>query len=52
MNETLAALREGAEGAANLLPLILDSVKVYASLGEICNILRDVFGEYKAPDIL
>jgi len=52
VNETLEALRKGAEGAANLLPLILDSVKVYASLGEICDVLRDVFGEYKAPDIL
>ncbi|MBB6455355.1 methylmalonyl-CoA mutase N-terminal domain/subunit [Salirhabdus euzebyi] len=30
----------------NLMPYILDAVKVYASIGEICNILRDEFGEY------
>ncbi|MFW9965854.1 MAG: methylmalonyl-CoA mutase [Candidatus Thorarchaeota archaeon] len=49
---SLDALREGAEGDVNLVPLILDAVKVYATLGEICSILRDVFGEYKTPDIL
>jgi methylmalonyl-CoA mutase N-terminal domain/subunit len=49
---SLDALREGAEGEANLVPLILDAVKVYATLGEICSVLRDEFGEYKAPDIL
>ncbi len=31
-------------------PARTDSVKVYATLGEICGILRDVFGEYKAPE--
>jgi methylmalonyl-CoA mutase N-terminal domain/subunit len=49
---TLNALRKGAEGEANLVPLILDAVKVYATLGEICRVFRDTFGEYKAPDIL
>jgi methylmalonyl-CoA mutase N-terminal domain/subunit len=43
----LAALKLGAEGDANLMPLILDAVRVYASGGEICNTLRSVFGEYK-----
>ncbi|MHA2387002.1 MAG: methylmalonyl-CoA mutase family protein, partial [Candidatus Thorarchaeota archaeon] len=49
---SLNALREGAEGEANLVPLILDAVKVYATLGEICGVLRDIFGEYKAPEFL
>ncbi len=49
---SLDNLREGAEGRVNLVPLILDAVKVYATLGEICSVLRDIFGEYKAPDIL
>ncbi|MHA2600513.1 MAG: acyl-CoA mutase large subunit family protein [Candidatus Thorarchaeota archaeon SMTZ1-83] len=49
---SLDALREGAKGDANLVPIILDAVKVYATLGEICGVLRDVFGEYKAADIL
>lgn len=52
IDETLHALRQGAEGSENLMPLILDAVKAYATLGEICDVLRDVFGEYKAPDIL
>ncbi len=48
---TLKDLRQGAEGDANLVPLILEAVKVYATLGEICGVLRDVFGEYKAADL-
>jgi methylmalonyl-CoA mutase N-terminal domain/subunit len=34
------------------MPPIIKAVKVYATLGEICGVLREVFGEYKAPDIL
>ena len=46
---TLEALRKGAEDeSVNLMPLILDCVRAYASLGEICNVLRGVFGEYQA----
>jgi methylmalonyl-CoA mutase N-terminal domain/subunit len=52
VESSLAALKVGAEGDANLMPLILDAVKAYATLGEICGVLRDVFGEYRAPDIL
>ncbi len=47
----LKDLRQGAEGDTNLVPLILEAVKVYATLGEICGVLRDVFGEYKAADL-
>ena len=36
----------------NLMPLILDAVKTYATLGEICNVLREVFGEYEAHSTL
>ncbi len=52
VQETLEALKAGAKGDENLVPLILDAVKAYATLGEICDVLRDVFGEYKSPDIL
>ena len=45
----LARLNEVARGDDNLLPLILDAVKVYATLGEICGELRQVFGEYRPP---
>jgi methylmalonyl-CoA mutase N-terminal domain/subunit len=29
------------------MPYIIDAVKVYATTGEVCNVLRDVFGEYQ-----
>jgi methylmalonyl-CoA mutase N-terminal domain/subunit len=44
---TLDALREAAEGDDNLMPYIVDAVKAYATVGEICGVLRDVFGEYQ-----
>jgi methylmalonyl-CoA mutase N-terminal domain/subunit len=50
--EVLESLRQGAKGEENLVLLILDAVRIYATLGEICGVLREVFGEYKAPDIL
>jgi len=50
--EKLAALREAAQGAQNLMPYILDAVRVYATLGEVCGVLREVFGEYREPSIL
>lgn len=52
LDEVLNKLRESAEHEdVNLMPLILQAVKEYATLGEICNILREVFGEYKPPSI-
>lgn len=47
VKEKLKLLKEAAEGDANLMPYIIDAVRVYASIGEICNTLREVFGEYK-----
>jgi methylmalonyl-CoA mutase N-terminal domain/subunit len=47
VEEALSALRDAAEGDANLMPSIVDAVKVYATTGEICDVLRDVFGEYQ-----
>ncbi|RLI61340.1 MAG: methylmalonyl-CoA mutase [Candidatus Thorarchaeota archaeon] len=52
VDSALEALREAAKTDANLVPLILDAVRAYATLGEICGVLRDVFGEYRAPDVL
>ena len=43
----LTRLRETAQGEENLLPVILECVDAYATLGEICEVLREVFGEYK-----
>ncbi|MHB8829858.1 MAG: acyl-CoA mutase large subunit family protein [Syntrophales bacterium] len=44
--ETLAALKIAARGTDNALPLILEAVRAYATLGEISDALREVFGEY------
>jgi methylmalonyl-CoA mutase N-terminal domain/subunit len=52
VKKALDLLHTVAKSDENLMPPIIDAVKVYATLGEICGILRDVFGEYKAPDIL
>jgi methylmalonyl-CoA mutase N-terminal domain/subunit len=43
----LAALRKAAEGTENMMPHIYDAVKAYATLGEICDTLREVFGTYE-----
>jgi methylmalonyl-CoA mutase N-terminal domain/subunit len=47
VKEALSSLSKCAEGTENLMPLIFDAVKTYATLGEICQALRDVFGEYR-----
>ena len=47
VKETLAALKKAAQGTDNVVPPILETVKVYATLGEISNTLREVFGEYR-----
>jgi methylmalonyl-CoA mutase N-terminal domain/subunit len=43
----LTRLKETAQGKGNLLPIILECVEAYATLGEICGVSREVFGEYK-----
>jgi methylmalonyl-CoA mutase, N-terminal domain len=45
--ESMQDLRRAAHSDENLMPYILNAVKAYASLGEICGVLRDVFGEYQ-----
>lgn len=47
VEERLAALKRAAEGTDNLMPYILDAVRAYATVGEICHALREVFGEYQ-----
>ncbi|MGE5654388.1 MAG: methylmalonyl-CoA mutase family protein, partial [Bacillota bacterium] len=48
VDQALAKLKEAAQGTENLMPVIVDAVKAYATLGEICGVLREVFGEYQA----
>jgi len=47
VDAALDALRDAAAGEENLMPFIVDAVKAYATVGEICDALRDVFGEYQ-----
>jgi methylmalonyl-CoA mutase N-terminal domain/subunit len=47
VRKALDALRRAAEGTENTMPFILDAVRAYATLGEICDALREVFGSYQ-----
>jgi len=49
---SLKVLREAAGGTANLLPPILEAVKAYATIGEICDALREVFGVHQETVVL
>ncbi len=52
LNKRLDALRQAAVGTENLMPYILDAARAYGTVGEICGVLRDVFGEYREPVII
>lgn len=52
VEDNLKALKEAAYGDGNLMPYIIEAVKSYSTLGEICDVLRDVFGEYQQSVIL
>jgi methylmalonyl-CoA mutase N-terminal domain/subunit len=49
---SLAALRNTCNGTGNLMPPIIECVRAYATLGEICGAMREVFGEYQAPTVI
>ncbi len=51
VERSLASLRRGAEGDANLMPLILNGVKAGVTLGETVSTLKEVFGVYEEPVI-
>ncbi len=52
VKESLEKLRIAAMDDVNLMPMILEAVKAYATIGEMCDVLREVFGEYKQPVLL
>ena len=52
VEETLQRLKAACQSDENLMPYILEAVRAYATLGEICKVMRDVFGEYKQSVIL
>ena len=49
VRQTLEALGGRAETDENLMPCILECVRAYATLGEMCDVLRKVFGTYEEP---
>jgi methylmalonyl-CoA mutase, N-terminal domain len=52
VRRTLAALQAGARDGANTMPLLLDAARAYATIGEMCDSLREVWGEYvETPSI-
>ena len=49
VKRALEALSHAVERNENLMPEMINAVKVYATVGEICDILRQHWGEYRAP---
>ncbi len=52
VQDALSKLKQAAQSDVNLMPFILEAVRAYGSVGEICNTLRGVFGEYKEHVVL
>jgi len=48
--KALARLEPTAEN--NLVPPVLDATRCYATVGEVCDILREVWGEYREPSVI
>ena len=51
VSETLGTLKAAAQAETNMMDPILDCVRAYATLGEICDTLRSVYGTYVEPDV-
>jgi len=52
VHRALDALRAAARTTENLMPRILDAVRAYATVGEMCDALRDVWGEYEEVPVI
>jgi methylmalonyl-CoA mutase N-terminal domain/subunit len=52
VRQALDALKEGANGTANTMPLLIEAVRAYATVGEMCDALREVWGEYEETPII
>jgi methylmalonyl-CoA mutase N-terminal domain/subunit len=51
VEETLAALKRGAEGDENLMPLMVDASRAYVTMGEMCDTLREVWGVWRETPV-
>ena len=52
VSELLGRVRDTAKSDENIMPVLIEAVKAYATVGEISDALRDVFGDYREPNIL
>ncbi|MFC1925111.1 methylmalonyl-CoA mutase [Chloroflexota bacterium] len=52
VQQKLSDLQSAAQGNNNLMPYIIEAVRAYATLGETCDVLRQVFGEYRETSVL
>jgi methylmalonyl-CoA mutase N-terminal domain/subunit len=52
VTRALDKLRKTAAGSANTMPALLDAVRAYATIGEMCDALRDVWGEHQEQAII
>ena len=50
VKQTLSELKGAAQSDQNLMPFLIHCVKEYATLGEICDTLKEIFGAYQEPD--
>ena len=51
VKEKLKQLKVVAKSSENIMPIMIETVKTYATVQEICDVLREVFGEYQSPQI-
>jgi methylmalonyl-CoA mutase N-terminal domain/subunit len=52
VQRALEALKEGARADSNTMPLLIEAVRAYATVGEMCDALREVWGEYEEMPII
>jgi methylmalonyl-CoA mutase N-terminal domain/subunit len=52
VNQMLGRVRAVAKSDDNIMPALIDAVKAYATIGEISDVLRNVYGEYRVPNVL
>jgi methylmalonyl-CoA mutase N-terminal domain/subunit len=51
VREALDGLRKASDGTENVMPHVVSAVRAYATIGEICDVWREVFGEWEEPKI-
>ncbi len=52
VKQSLEKVRRAAAGQENIMPVLIEAVKTYATLGEITGVLREVFGDYREPNMI